>query len=192
MADDDFEDELIRRAQHGEVGVAPLLVSLFGDRLLGYARGHAPDLSDADREQIVELAVEAGVRAMPDFDRTKGTAFSWFRQQIRYKTLDWRRRNPPMVETPDSLAAPPPAPIGDPTKRDRVRSALSRVPDDHRQILLLRSVEQLAYSEIALRLEINEDAARQRHKRALARLRAAMEENTPGAVTGPSTRRRDE
>ena len=41
MADEAFEEDLVRRAQSGELSVAPFLVSVLGDRLLGYARGHA-------------------------------------------------------------------------------------------------------------------------------------------------------
>ena len=40
----DFEAELVAKARHGDPSAAPFLVSCFGERLLGYARGHAPDL----------------------------------------------------------------------------------------------------------------------------------------------------
>src|SRR5215213_9875222 len=90
----DLERELIDKARRGHPSAAPFLVSCYGERLLGYARAHAPDLSDADREAIVEVAIEAGVRAIDRFDPEKGTLRSWFRTQIRYQTLGWRRATP--------------------------------------------------------------------------------------------------
>ena len=174
MPDYELEEDLIRRAQAGELSVAPLLVSVFGDRLLGYARSHAPDLTDSDREQIVELAVEAGVRAMGNFDPAKGTPFSWFRQQIRYRTLDWRRTKPQMVEAPQDIGIPEGPSPEDESLRSSVQTALGKLSKNDRQILALRSAEQLAYEDIGHRLGIKPDTARQRHKRALAHLRAEL------------------
>lgn len=97
----DLDAEIIRRGQAGDPLAAPMLVSMLGDRLLGFAHSQAPSLSDADREQIVELAVEAGVRALKDFDPSRGTTlYSWFRQQVRYQTRQWFRAHPPMVGVP--------------------------------------------------------------------------------------------
>src|SRR4051794_33526926 len=101
----DFEAELAAKARNGDPSAAPFLVSCFGERLLGYARGHAPDLSDADRERIVELAIEAGVRAIDRFDPNRGSLESWFRGQIRFQTLGWRRRVPQHAELHDNLPA---------------------------------------------------------------------------------------
>jgi RNA polymerase sigma factor (sigma-70 family) len=174
MADYELEEDLIRRAQAGELSVAPLLVSVFGDRLLGYARSHAPDLSDSDREQIVELAVEAGVRAMGKFDPARGTPFSWFRQQIRYRTLDWRRNRPHMVEPPEDLGIPEGPPPVDESMRSNVQRALRELSKKDREILALRSVEQLAFEDIGHRLDIKPDTARQRHRRALSHLESRL------------------
>src|SRR6266545_395192 len=96
--DGDLEAELVDKARRGDPSAAPFLVSCFGERLLGFARAHAPDLSDADLEQIVELAIESGVRAIDRFDPTKGSLEAWFRGQVRFRALDWRRRVPLVTE----------------------------------------------------------------------------------------------
>jgi RNA polymerase sigma factor (sigma-70 family) len=180
MAEDPLEEDLVRRARAGEQSVGPLLVSLLGERLLGYARAHAPDLSDPDREQIVEMAIEAGVRAMPSFDPRKGTVFSWFRQQVRYKTLDWRRAHVPALPVSDLLSEPErPARVDD-TKAALVRHAMAKLSTDDQDVLALRHAEGLTHADIAMRLSITEEAARQRHKRAIGRLRVALEESPAG------------
>ena len=170
--DGDLEAELVDKARRGDPSAAPFLVSCFGERLLGFARAHAPDLSDADREQIVELAIEAGIRAIDRFDATKGSLEGWFRGQVRFRALDWRRRVPLVTEARDDLVDPPPRPSADTTTVEALRRAISRLSRDDQMILALRSRGAVSRSlSIAQRLDISEDAARQRHHRALRRLR---------------------
>lgn len=169
---DNFEAELLRKAREGDLSAAPFLVSCYAERLLGYARAHAPDLSDADREQIAELAIEAGVRAIRRFDHTKGTLLSWFRGQVRYQTLGWRRTHPATGQLDDDLVDREEPVELTSNAASALRAALSRLPHDDQVILALRDAEHLAYSEIAQRLDITADAARQRHKRALVKLEA--------------------
>jgi len=170
--DDDLEAQLVERARRGDASAAPFLVSCYGERLLGYARSHAPDLTDADRECIVELAIEAGVRAIERFDPTRGTLQSWFRGQIRFKTLAWRRATPTSLPLDVDLAdeSRPDRSVDTPTT-EALRRVIARLSRDDQLILALRSVEQLAFSEIAQRLGIEEATARQRHHRARSRLR---------------------
>lgn len=168
--DDELEAELLEKARRGDPSAAPFLVSCYGERLLGYARAHAPDLSDADRERIVELAIEAGVRAIARFDPEKGTLRSWFRIQIRYQTLGWRRATPSGT-TLDGEPVEPSVEVPTPSEMaDALRRAVSRLSREDQLVLALRSGERLDYSEIAQRLSISESAARQRQSRALKRL----------------------
>jgi RNA polymerase sigma-70 factor (ECF subfamily) len=175
VAADSFDDDLVRRAKSGDDLAAPMLISVLGDRLLGFARSLGPGLSDPDREQIVELAVEAGVRAIEKFDPKRGTLYSWFRQQVRYQTLQWFRTHPPTgPQIADIAEVSEPASsswMDEPEVRDGLHAAIAQLSRDDRIILALRNVEGMAYSEIAQRLELNVDTTRQRHKRALQRLR---------------------
>jgi RNA polymerase sigma factor (sigma-70 family) len=168
--DDELEADLLDKARRGDRSAAPFLVSCYGERLLGYAHAHAPDLSDADRERIVELSIEAGVRAINRFDPAKGTLRSWFRGQIRYQTLAWRRARPAAGSLPDDLAPPLREPCADSAVAEALQRVIARLPHDDQVILALRSSERISYSEIAQRLDIKAAAARQRHKRALQRL----------------------
>lgn len=169
--DGDLEAELVAKARRGEASAAPFLVSCFGERLLGYARAHAPDLSDADREQIVELSVEAGVRAIDKYDASKGSLEGWFRGQVRFRTLSWRRGHPRIAEIPDDSAVPAPELASSESAISALRAAIGRLSHDDQLILALRNTEQIAFAEIAQRLGTSEEAARQRHHRAVSRLR---------------------
>lgn len=170
---DDLEADLVVRAKNGDTSAGPFLVSYYGERLLGFARAHAPDLSDPDREQIVELAIEAGVRAIGKFDSARGNLRSWFRQQVRYQTLAWHRAHPSVGQLPDDApAVPADDSISNPTTTEALRRAIGRLSREDQLIVALRDVEQLDYREIALRLDIKEATARKRHARAMERLAA--------------------
>jgi RNA polymerase sigma factor (sigma-70 family) len=171
---DDLEQELLNAAKRGDPSAGPFLVSYFGEKLLGYARAHAPGLADADREQIVELAIESGVRALDRFDLDKGSLVGWFRTQVRYQTLTWYRSHP-AIETLDDTNTQDRDPDPAKPEPDRIvalRASIARLGHDDQVILAMRSAEGVAYAEVAQRLNISNDAARQRHVRALGRLRA--------------------
>ena len=144
--------------------------------MLGYARAIAPDLGDADRELIVEMAVEAGVRSIDRFDPGRGGLRGWFRRQVRWKTSEWRRTGP-AAGAP--LLADPEAAAGDDPElpeflADNLRAVIAELSEDDRLLLALRAVEGLGHTEIGLRLDLNSATVRQRYKRLLERLRAVI------------------
>lgn len=172
--DGDLERELIDKARRGDPSAAPFLVSCFGERLLGFARAHAPDLSDADRESIVEFAIEAGVRAIDKYDPARGSLEAWFRGQVRFQTLGHRRHAAAMTELNDQLEDPSPDQPNPPVETASVialRRVISQLAPDEQRILALHNVERIGFAEIGQRIGISEDAARQRHHRARKRLR---------------------
>jgi len=59
----------------------------------------------------------------------------------------------------------------------QVRELVEALPENDREILLLRYVEELDNSEAALLLSIEPGTARKRHGRALKRLLSAMIES---------------
>jgi RNA polymerase sigma-70 factor (ECF subfamily) len=62
----------------------------------------------------------------------------------------------------------------------RVRRALARLPAEDREMLLMRTYEELPYEEIAVLLDITSAAARKRHGRALVRLSQLLNEEGLG------------
>ena len=77
------------------------------------------------------------------------------------------------------LADPGPTPSKLAVGRERavlLADALGRLPDDYREAIILRNLEELPFAEVALRMGRSEDAVQKLWVRALARLRAALEE----------------
>jgi RNA polymerase sigma-70 factor (ECF subfamily) len=60
--------------------------------------------------------------------------------------------------------------------RDRVRTALAKLRESDREILVMRNLEHLSIAEIAAVLGIGEAAVKVRHLRALRRLKVLLEE----------------
>ncbi len=62
-------------------------------------------------------------------------------------------------------------------RRLELAKALESLPDDYRQVIMLRNVQDLPHSEVAKRMEKSEGAVRMLWVRALAALRDAMRES---------------
>ncbi|WP_406700939.1 sigma-70 family RNA polymerase sigma factor [Singulisphaera sp. Ch08] len=60
-------------------------------------------------------------------------------------------------------------------ERQQITCALNELADEDREILVMRYLDQLAFGEIAVILDISEGAARVRHFRSLQRLRPLLE-----------------
>lgn len=67
--------------------------------------------------------------------------------------------------------------------RRRVRAALDRLKEQDREILALRHLEGLSPAEAAAVLDVTERAAKARHIRALARIRALLEDEAGGTAS---------
>jgi RNA polymerase sigma factor (sigma-70 family) len=169
---------LVEKARQGDPTAGPFLISYLGDHLLGYARAIAPDLGDVEREQIVEIAVEAGVRSIHRYDAERGGLRSWFRRQVQWKTSEWRRSGPaPVSPLPtDPVAEPDDSSVLPEIVAEKLRAVIAELPQDDRVLLALRAVEGLGHAEISLRLNLKTDTVRQRYKRLLKQLRKLIED----------------
>jgi RNA polymerase sigma factor (sigma-70 family) len=185
--DNELERELVDKSRKGDPTAGPFLISYLGDHLLGYARAIAPDLGDVEREQIVEIAIEAGVRSINRYDPSRGGLRGWFRRQVRWKTSEWWRSGPPPAEQlPDEpvsapLVEPDDQPILSEVVAEGLRAVIAELPPEDRLLLALRAVEGLGHAEIGMRMNMKTATVRQRYKRLLERLRE-MSEDQPELV----------
>jgi RNA polymerase sigma factor (sigma-70 family) len=172
-------DDLVESLLDGDESAGAFLISRFAPLLLGYARLLGPDIPEADLEILCETAVEQAVNRIDRYDKTRGAFGSWLRGFVRHRVLQWRRDHVPTSELDEALLAAPTAeepPQNDPPDAvltlHRILEAVS--PAD-RLIISLRDIEALPYAFIAEKLDATEEACRQRHRRALARLQAAVQ-----------------
>jgi len=149
------------------------------DRVYGYAFYQLGDHHDA--EDATERTFMAALRALPDFE-DRGSTFRAWLFRIAHNTVAnahrsrSRRRADPL---PDSFerSAPNADPAGLVALADElhdVRRAIAQMPDDRRQVILLRFVDGLSTAEVAEVLDRSPGAVRVLLHRSLKDLAARL------------------
>jgi RNA polymerase sigma factor (sigma-70 family) len=186
-----MDAELAKQIANGESNAAPLLVSYVGPKLAGYADRIAEDLTPADRDEIVQLALERVAKRIQLYDPEKGSLATWARPYVLHTAQTWRRDHP--GGAPTSLDTLPDLPdLADPASDEpnpgterraaAVSSLLSNLTSSDQHIIQLRLTERLTFPAIAKilladadaspeRLMRFETACRKRFTRAVAKLR---------------------
>jgi RNA polymerase sigma-70 factor (ECF subfamily) len=152
-----------------------------------------------DASDVVQQTLLEAVRAWPDFrGRSGAERAAWLRQilarvllhEIRRFAGTRRRdlgREVSLEQALDqssyrlgmALAAPGSSPSAQVDRHEqelRLAEALAALPDDYRQVILLRNVEGLPHEEVARRMDRGVGAVRMLWVRALSRLRTELEQ----------------
>ncbi|HEY0876906.1 MAG TPA: sigma-70 family RNA polymerase sigma factor [Zeimonas sp.] len=173
---------LAARARDGDSKAFTELVSRHQDRVFRFVFRMT-----GSREEAMDITQETFMKAWQAMPRWRPEAQfgTWLLQIARNGALDTlRRRNVVGFEPLDDdlpIADPAPTPEERVHARRRIESldvALRALPVEHREVLLLREVEDLSYAEIAQALGIAEGTVKSR----IARARAALLDRfAPGA-----------
>jgi RNA polymerase sigma-70 factor (ECF subfamily) len=174
--DPDHADVLAAQADRAAFEV---LYRRYLDRVYGYAFYQLGDHHDA--EDATERTFLAALRALPTF-RDEGATFRAWLFRIAHNTIAnarrsrFRRRTEPL---PAGLerAAPNADPAGLVLEAEEARHvlrAVAELPDDRRQVVLLRFVDGLSSREIGQVMDRSEGAARVLLHRALRDLAARL------------------
>jgi RNA polymerase sigma-70 factor (ECF subfamily) len=144
--------------------------------------------NDHDAQDVVQ---EAMLRAMRYIDSFRGgSARPWLLQIVRHTCYSWLKENRPqeMVTLDDTddawldIAAPaadePPSLAMRKADRQQINEAIAGLPIIYREVLVLRELEDLPYSDIARIAEIPIGTVMSRLARARGLMRAAL---TPAA-----------
>jgi RNA polymerase sigma-70 factor (ECF subfamily) len=169
----------VRAAQADRAAFA-VLYRRYLEAVYSYAFFQLGDHHDA--EDATERTFLAALRAIDGF-RDQGASFRAWLFRIARNTIAnshrsrFRRRSSPL----DELDQHPPAPDADPAAMSvradelrAVRRVLAELPDDRRQVVLLRFAEGLSTREIAQVLDRSEGAVRVLLHRALRDLAARL------------------
>lgn len=152
---DDVDGELVRRCLAGDLEAFGELVSRHQD----VAVRVAARIAGSDESE--DVAQDAFLRAFHRLDRFRGDASfrAWLLQIVRNSALDSlaaqkRRPEPAADPEPDGgrSAAGPQTPVDAldvRERRERLRTKLRLLPEQHRAVLVLRDLEGLSYDEIA-------------------------------------------
>ncbi len=177
---DDAEAGLVARAQAGDTRAFAALVRQHQERVFRFIlrlSGRREDAMDLTQETFMKA-----YQALPAW-QPQAQFRTWLLRIAHNTTLDLLRRQQRVTFVPyaelaadeQDPALPDPAPQPDELLAGRqgialLERALNELPIEHREILLLRELEDLSYTEIASTLDIAEGTVKSR----LARARSAV------------------
>ena len=156
------EQDILRRAQQGDSEAFRLLVEAYQTQVYRLALRMC---GEAAADDVTQEAFLAAWRALPEF---RGTC--------RFSTWLYRLTTNDVTELELPDDGPGPQDQAEQAEAQQaVRRALSRLSEEHRQVLLLRYMQELGYAEIAAALEISEGTVKSRISRAKMRLRELLD-----------------
>lgn len=171
------ERELIRRAKKGDSDAFHLLVEEYQTAVYRLALRMC---GESGAEDAAQEAFVAAWRGLPRF-RGECKFSTWLYRLTTNAAIDYLRREQKQRTEGGLddllLADDSPSPQEQAERSEtqqRVRKALAALSDEHRQILLLRYMQELDYGEIAHALHISEGTVKSRINRAKTRLRELL------------------
>ncbi len=167
------EDELIRLALAGQSHAYGQLVERYQDRLYS-AMLHVVGSHDEAEDVVQDSFVQAYVK----LDTFQGNSrfFTWLYRIAFNNALSRRRRRRSDMSIeqsrevsggePEDRQESPDEPLLRNERVSMVKAAMQQLTEEHRQILVLREMQDMAYEDIAAILDINIGTVRSRLSRA--------------------------
>jgi RNA polymerase sigma-70 factor (ECF subfamily) len=167
------EAELVERARLGDRAAAGLLIRRHEGVVYATALARLRDVEDA--KDVAQEALLRGLSTLPKL--REAARFGAYVARIAMRlAADRKRRRRPREPLPD-LADREPGPLDRLTRRERERrllGELERLPEEARQVFLLRHVEGLSYAGIAALLGMPQGTVAWTLHRARRSLRASL------------------
>lgn len=182
------EQELVERARAGDEDAFACLVVSNQSRIYNLILRMTGSPDDAQ-----ELAQEAFLNAWRGLKGFQGdSSFStWLYRLASNTCIDFLRRekrrkalavssslddeeNQTMLQIPDTKSCTPEESLEQREMRDLIHNGLSLLSQEHRQVLVMRELEELTYSEISQLLSLEEGTVKSRIARARAALRKVL------------------
>jgi RNA polymerase sigma-70 factor (ECF subfamily) len=200
------DERLLQRVQEGDVEAIGILLARHRERLRHQVAGRLDPAIHrrVDASDVVQETLITASRRIDEYLERKPMPFDrWLWKTALERLIMERRkhfeavRRTVTMEIPMSersslqLAQRVQARDSTPSQRfnrkeaaKAIRQALAQLPDPYREVVIMRWIERLSYADIALVLEIEEPAARQRHGRALIRLHGILVQHGLTSVPG--------
>jgi RNA polymerase sigma-70 factor (ECF subfamily) len=170
------EDDVLAAAQAGDLAALDLLLRTH--RYGVYRYGLQVCRTTEDAEDALQETLWAATRAIKTFRGAASSIASWMFTIIRrecHRLLDRHREAPiPLDAVEDGLTSnlpDPDATLAGSRRTELLAMALRELDPIHREVVLLRDIEELSAPEAAARLSISVDALKSRLHRARVRLR---------------------
>lgn len=172
---------LIKQAKAGDAQAFGALYARYFDNIYRYVFFRTNHLEDA--EDLTELIFLHAWEALPKY-QDKGLLFiSWLYRIAHNAVIDYHRRNKftATIDVGDlDLLDRGPAALDqliEHERRQQLSAAISRLPEDQQQVIVLRFIENLSYAEVAKIVGRTPGACRMIQYRALLNLSQMMKKD---------------
>jgi RNA polymerase sigma-70 factor (ECF subfamily) len=170
------DEHLIQRFKQGDLDAFNCLYERYLPLVHNRVRYVVPEV---DVEDVIQEVFIAMLKSLHTF-RGESLFSTWLRTLINYKVAEYyRRRNrkqdpreAPIAEA-ESLADDSNAPQME--ERIALRHALKAMPENYREVVLLRFSDGMQFDEIAVTMGSNLEATKSLFRRAVAALRKNLE-----------------
>lgn len=176
------EAQAIRRCQAGDKEAFRFVVERYGNLMYGTA--YQITRNHARAQELTQDALVLAWRGINSFQG--GSLKAWLVKILTNRGISLSRRryiDATTLDDPDSPVSvtdesqDPAAAAISALERERIRGALSALPEDQRQVVAMRFFSEMSVSETAAALGVREGTVKSRLSRALDKLRAALAED---------------
>ena len=171
---------LLRRAAAGDAKAFHDLVDRHADRMYRLATSLVGNASDA--EDVLQEALAGAYRGLERFEG-RSSVKTWLTRILVTQAAKWRRDKRRAAEVMPPAAAHEEPKVGSRSfmvdHRIDLHAALQRLSPEHREVLVLREFDGLAYEEIAAVLGVPRGTVESRLHRARAELRDKLKAYLP-------------
>jgi RNA polymerase sigma-70 factor, ECF subfamily len=180
QAPDELVYEAVAAAKAGDMSALHFLYIRFADDVCAYVRSIVRDPHAA--EDITHNVFAKLIKAIHQYERRSVPFAAWIIRVARNMALDHVRaaRQIPVDEVRTSDEGGEQVGV---ERAHSIRDALQQLPDDQREVLVLRHIAGLSPGEIAERLGKTEASIHGLHHRGRGALRAALQELDAAPVT---------
>jgi RNA polymerase sigma-70 factor (ECF subfamily) len=138
----------VARAREGDPVALRFLYVTYSNNVYGYVRSIVHDEHEA--EDVTQHVFAKLMTCIGKYEPAGGAFLAWLLRVARNVAVDHLRAN--RVTPTATVVDPAPASREDPDRIDAVRTALARLPDEHREVVVLRHIVGLTPGEIAERM----------------------------------------
>ncbi|MEQ8763913.1 MAG: sigma-70 family RNA polymerase sigma factor [Planctomycetota bacterium] len=187
-SDDERLADLLDRIRQGEAAAWDEFFDQYHDELLFSIRARLGTRLRGflESEDVFQSVAIEALKALPRFEPRHPGSFKGFLNRIVLNKIRDRaagfsaKKRAGGVPLTDSVLERTPGEVRyrEPERYLQLEQCLQKLPDDMRQVLLLRKVDGLSSRDAAEKLGRSDAATRKLYSRALARLAASMHEET--------------
>jgi RNA polymerase sigma-70 factor (ECF subfamily) len=167
----------VARAKEGDQGALRFLYVTYSHNIYGYVRSIVRD--DHEAEDITQHVFTKLMTTLVKYDDRGVPFFAWLLRLARNVAIDHMRAN--RLTPTDAVVDPNETTGADPDRVDSIKAALSTLPTEQRQVVILRHVVGLTPGEIADRMGRTEGSIHGLHHRGRRALRRELQrlDSTP-------------